>query len=248
MSLRCVSTLGPVKVRFTSGRVRLDDLEVAALMPKEPLSARVDWPGGGWELTLDPVFDGVSGEGGALRVGLRALVPELLDEAREGGHCRGRRGWTWKRTPGRSMGGCSLLPRRWRRGEVRLPGYSPGHPGSPQHPHAGRGRAANSGGTALRPAPGGPRAEPGRGRGARVASGDAGAGMDGAACPAGRPGGAAPLRGAADGEGPSGRGGTAGRPAERADQESSEPPRRVRVRMWRVPAPSVAGPVGSASA
>ncbi|GAA5533779.1 hypothetical protein [Deinococcus aluminii] len=75
-----------MKVRFTSGRVRvrLDDLEVAALGRGERLAARVDWPGGGWSLTLDPASDGVAGEGGTLTVGLRALLPELLEEAREG--------------------------------------------------------------------------------------------------------------------------------------------------------------------
>jgi len=75
-----------MKVRFTSGRVRvrLDDLEVAALDRGELLPARVDWPGGGWALTLDPSSDGVSGEGGALRVGLQTLLPGLLDEAQEG--------------------------------------------------------------------------------------------------------------------------------------------------------------------
>ncbi|MBB5235833.1 hypothetical protein [Deinococcus budaensis] len=75
-----------MKVRFTSGRVRvrLDDLEVAALARGDDLAARVDWPGGGWALTLDPASEGVSGEGGTLRVGLRARLPELLDEAREG--------------------------------------------------------------------------------------------------------------------------------------------------------------------
>ena len=65
-------------------RVRLDDLEVAALTRGDELPVQVDWPGGGWRLTLDPASDGVSGEGGTLRVGLRALLPKLLDEAREG--------------------------------------------------------------------------------------------------------------------------------------------------------------------
>ena len=75
-----------MKVRFVSGRVRLrlDDLEVAALSRGEALTARVDWPGGGWLVTLDPALDGLSGEGGALTVGLRSLLPELLEEAREG--------------------------------------------------------------------------------------------------------------------------------------------------------------------
>ncbi|GMA15676.1 hypothetical protein E5F05_21035 [Deinococcus metallilatus] len=75
-----------MKVRFTSGRVRvrLDDLEVAALGRGERLVARVAWPGGGWSLTLDPASDGVAGEGGILTVGLRVLLAELLEEAREG--------------------------------------------------------------------------------------------------------------------------------------------------------------------
>ncbi|GAA5514322.1 hypothetical protein Dcar01_03077 [Deinococcus carri] len=75
-----------MKVRFTSGRVRvrLDDLEVAMLGRGEGLTTRVEWPGGGWTLTLDPRSDGVAGEGGALTVGLRVLLLELLEEAREG--------------------------------------------------------------------------------------------------------------------------------------------------------------------
>lgn len=75
-----------MKVRFTSGkvRVRLDDLEVAALARGETLEVRVAWPGGGWGLTLDPGLDGVSGQEGALRVGLRTPLPDLLDETREG--------------------------------------------------------------------------------------------------------------------------------------------------------------------
>lgn len=75
-----------MKVRFTSGgvRVRLDDLEVAALARGEGLEAGVAWPGGGWTLKLDPASDGMQGEGGALVVGLRALLPDLLDAAHEG--------------------------------------------------------------------------------------------------------------------------------------------------------------------
>jgi hypothetical protein len=75
-----------MKVRFISGRVRvrLDDLEVAALARGERLEAGVAWPGGGWTLSLDAVSDGVRGEGGALAVGLRTLLPEMLDAAREG--------------------------------------------------------------------------------------------------------------------------------------------------------------------
>lgn len=75
-----------MKVRFTSGkvRVRLDDLEVAALSRGEVLEARVEWPGGGWTLTLDPSANGVSGQEGVLTVGLRTLLLELLDAAREG--------------------------------------------------------------------------------------------------------------------------------------------------------------------
>lgn len=75
-----------MKVRFTSGklRIRLDDLEVAALHRGERLAEHVTWPGGGWTLTLDPALDGVLGEGGALTVGLRELLPHLLEEDREG--------------------------------------------------------------------------------------------------------------------------------------------------------------------
>ncbi|WP_272976578.1 hypothetical protein [Deinococcus geothermalis] len=75
-----------MKVRFTSGRVRvrLDDLEVTALLRGEVLMARVDWPGGGWVLTLDPASDRVVGTGGSLTVGLCAQLPDLLEETREG--------------------------------------------------------------------------------------------------------------------------------------------------------------------
>ncbi|WP_034386116.1 hypothetical protein [Deinococcus sp. YIM 77859] len=75
-----------MKVRFTSGklRVRLDDLEVAALQGEERLTEHLTWPGGGWTLTLDPTTNGVAGEGGTLTVGLRELLPHLLEEDREG--------------------------------------------------------------------------------------------------------------------------------------------------------------------
>lgn len=75
-----------MKIRFASGRVRvrLDDLEIGALSRGESLTARVDWPGGGWTLTLDPETAGVSGEGGGLTAGVRGLLPELLDTAQEG--------------------------------------------------------------------------------------------------------------------------------------------------------------------
>jgi len=75
-----------VKVRFVARRirVRLDDLEVAVLARGESLSLGVDWPGGGWVLTLDPGVEGVFGEGGALTVGLLGQLTDLLDEATEG--------------------------------------------------------------------------------------------------------------------------------------------------------------------
>lgn len=75
-----------MKVRFTGGRVRarIDDLELAALTRGESLETRVEWPGGGWTLTLDPHGDTLSGEAGRLSVGLRARLPELLDHAQEG--------------------------------------------------------------------------------------------------------------------------------------------------------------------
>lgn len=75
-----------MKIRFVARRVRirLDDLEVAALARGERLSLGVNWPGGGWSVTLDPGVQGVVGQGGALTVGLGGLVPDLLEEAREG--------------------------------------------------------------------------------------------------------------------------------------------------------------------
>ncbi|MBZ9753243.1 hypothetical protein K7W42_20610 [Deinococcus sp. HMF7604] len=75
-----------MKVRFTPGRVRvrLDDLELAALVRSEALSVAVAWPGGGWTLTLNPQAEGLQGEGGGLVVGLRSRLPTLLDPVEEG--------------------------------------------------------------------------------------------------------------------------------------------------------------------
>ena len=76
-----------MKVRLTSRglRVRLDDLELAALNRGEPLEVTAGWPGGGWRLTLDPqAGEGTAGTGGELRVGLRGLLAALNDPAREG--------------------------------------------------------------------------------------------------------------------------------------------------------------------
>ncbi|MFC4427332.1 hypothetical protein [Deinococcus navajonensis] len=75
-----------MKVRFTARgvRVRLDDLELAALTRGERQTAAVHWPGGGWTLTLDPQAEGVAGEGGQLMVGLASLLDELLRPEQEG--------------------------------------------------------------------------------------------------------------------------------------------------------------------
>ncbi|WP_189068962.1 hypothetical protein [Deinococcus radiotolerans] len=75
-----------MKVRFTPGRVRvrIDDLELAALNRGEPIHARVNWPGGGWALTLDPLGHDVAGDGGTLAVGLAPLLGTLSDPAQEG--------------------------------------------------------------------------------------------------------------------------------------------------------------------
>ncbi|GGK40259.1 hypothetical protein GCM10008955_37530 [Deinococcus malanensis] len=75
-----------MKVRFTARgvRVRIDDLELAALQRGEALTVRVTWEGGGWSLILDPQADGVIGSGAQLAAGLRQRLPELLDPAQEG--------------------------------------------------------------------------------------------------------------------------------------------------------------------
>ncbi len=75
-----------MKVRFTPGRVRvrIDDLELAALQRGEPLHAHVGWPGGGWTLILDPSGHDVAGDGGTLAVGLALLMAQLSDPAQEG--------------------------------------------------------------------------------------------------------------------------------------------------------------------
>ncbi|MFC5848449.1 hypothetical protein [Deinococcus petrolearius] len=75
-----------MKVRLTGRglRVRLDDLELAALNRGEPLEVAATWPGGGWTLTLDPRSGTLAGEGGALRVGVREVLADLNDPACEG--------------------------------------------------------------------------------------------------------------------------------------------------------------------
>ncbi|MGI8748585.1 MAG: hypothetical protein ACR2J4_09605 [Deinococcus sp.] len=75
-----------MKVRWTSNgvRLRLDDLEVGELWSGRTLEARLEWPGGGWSVTLDPGSDGVQGEAGRLKVGLRRELPQLLDPRQEG--------------------------------------------------------------------------------------------------------------------------------------------------------------------
>ncbi len=75
-----------MKIRFTRRgvRVRIDDLELAALRRGEVLKLETLWAGGGWCLSLDPLSDGVSGVDGQLRVGLRTLLPDLADPSREG--------------------------------------------------------------------------------------------------------------------------------------------------------------------
>jgi len=75
-----------MKIRWTTRgvRVRLDDLEVAALTGGERLEAQLAWPGGGWQLILDPQALGVSGQGAALTVGLRGELEKLGDPQTEG--------------------------------------------------------------------------------------------------------------------------------------------------------------------
>ncbi|GGS38455.1 hypothetical protein GCM10008961_32410 [Deinococcus knuensis] len=78
--------LSPMKVRFTPGRVRarIDDLELAALTRGEVLETRVEWPGGGWTLQLDPHTDVLEGRAGSLRAGLLGQLSTLNDPAHEG--------------------------------------------------------------------------------------------------------------------------------------------------------------------
>lgn len=68
-----------MKVRFTNGRVRvrLDDLELAALEDGHVLRVKVEWPGGGWTLALDPHLTRVTGEHGHLRVGVQHVLEPL---------------------------------------------------------------------------------------------------------------------------------------------------------------------------
>lgn len=75
-----------MKVRFTRQgvRVRIDDLELAALGRGETLHLETLWPGGGWTLSLDPISNDLSGVDGHLKVGIRRLLPDLAEPAREG--------------------------------------------------------------------------------------------------------------------------------------------------------------------
>jgi hypothetical protein len=75
-----------MKVRFTEGRVRvrLDDLELAALGEGTVLRVQVAWPGGGWSVTLDPARPEVGGDAGHLQVGMRDVLTALRDPEREG--------------------------------------------------------------------------------------------------------------------------------------------------------------------
>lgn len=80
-----------MKVRFTgrSVRVRIDDLELAALARGEEQRVAVTWPGGGWSLTLDPGADGVHGAAGEVRVGMRPVLADLLRPEQEGVNLEG---------------------------------------------------------------------------------------------------------------------------------------------------------------
>ncbi|THF85186.1 hypothetical protein E7T09_16915 [Deinococcus sp. KSM4-11] len=75
-----------MKVRFTDGRirVRIDDLELAALGQGHVLRVQVPWSGGGWSLTLDPLLDRVIGDEGRLRVGVKDVLEVLDAPEREG--------------------------------------------------------------------------------------------------------------------------------------------------------------------
>lgn len=75
-----------MKIRWTprSLRVRLDDLEVAALLGGERLEAALNWPGGGWRVVLDPRSSEVVGEGSSLTVGLSGSLAQLADPHSEG--------------------------------------------------------------------------------------------------------------------------------------------------------------------
>lgn len=75
-----------MKVRFTHRgvRVRIDDLELTALHRGEVLKLETLWEGGGWTLSLDPLSDGVWGVGGHLSAGIKSLLLDLAEPAREG--------------------------------------------------------------------------------------------------------------------------------------------------------------------
>ncbi|MDV6373219.1 hypothetical protein [Deinococcus arenicola] len=75
-----------MKVRFTRQgvRVRIDDLELAALQRGEILKLETLWLEGGWTLELSPLSDGLEGMNGHLKVGIRELLPMLGEPEREG--------------------------------------------------------------------------------------------------------------------------------------------------------------------
>ncbi len=75
-----------MKVRLTSRglRVRIDDLELAALQRGEVLTVASSWEGGGWSLSLDPRQETLTGQAGALRVGVSGVLGELADPQHEG--------------------------------------------------------------------------------------------------------------------------------------------------------------------
>ena len=76
-----------MKVRFTGRtvRVRIDDLEADMLLLRKALELRLDWPGGGWSLRLEPQQSGVRAVGGGgLVVGLADVLDTLLDPLQEG--------------------------------------------------------------------------------------------------------------------------------------------------------------------
>lgn len=72
--------LASMKVRFVTGRVRvrLDDLELAALERGETLQVAAPWTGGGWHLELDPQQAVTSGTAGHLCIGLQEHLPDLV--------------------------------------------------------------------------------------------------------------------------------------------------------------------------
>lgn len=75
-----------MKVRFQQKgvRIRIDDLELARLQQGQRLELHLRWPGGGWQVTVDPQQSGLECRGAHVIVGIQDRLAELLKPEQEG--------------------------------------------------------------------------------------------------------------------------------------------------------------------